>query len=1330
MSVSNIAQLNFLHAQIIRGKAAEVKKFISKYVVDKHLFNSQHISAVKTAISYGQFEIYEILLSKRFSLGSHEDLEEVLENSNLINHVEKRQLRDIHKKFFKNSSPAHLTLLQEKSKLNHDSSESDRRIYQPQIAKAFEELNEINWIEPILKIAASSPNLRIIFDCNHETVEHSDPTKDKTVLGTTYSDSALILIGALKLTDCYGRFEVYGTLAHELTHFVIKVVYNNSFKPYLDCEKIKIKRFAKILVLCKIRQHFEDIIRRVFISPIDIQHAELIVRVPHILAVYKNHPEKLTEMFQTYSELFKYFEDIVLVDIEKKSIHLEVKTMIDKINDTTGILRDIKSSKMSIESLSFENFDKISLIVTNCCELTVQALHQKHLLEDSLVIFTTISDLKNEKTFSQIVEAFNLDRKTTLVINCEHSVEKDVNAIASTLRGSSMTQNVIFISNLSLIIEAFIVDMTEIIVNHAWSQLTQVSQEILLNHLITFQGREIQLGKLLSKASSAFDLISLVELIRHKKICIGKEVKFDEIKFHIDRKFLPSTIKSDGENEDFENDAEDLLHYVEHKLILLSDKPGNGKTVELKMMALKLKAKFPLNWVIFLDLKKYTFAYDKCAEIESTDNAVTFIAKKLLQLNSMEQEVLKNLFDEGRVVLLFDGFDEISPNFKHFVLSLIVKIKSSENFLWVSTRTHLESELQRELNTAAFRMKSLSKTDQETFFINFLRSKGFFGEKLDEKVNKNLNFVDTLEKLSKDFIFNPLLLQMIGEINCDDSSPLSVDCSFYTIYERFFKLMLQNCMSKGPVVQEDLADFMLEVKSFHQIKALKKVFHNSEEIDEIIEMCFDDYEPPTVEKMTRIGLMFADSLGTFQFIHQTFAEFFIADFLLNIVLKQNVKKPDVLEIFSNFLLKILTMPDYKMIRTFINDVFGRFDLAKDNRRFDTLKKLVERFFIDDQNFDIFYLYVEENFFNIIKMITLSVKTDKRVLNKLWHTKNCFGYTLWVFAIDSNSIEFIKNLVLLAEEHLDRENIRDLAIETLNGNGFVFDTNLEKIIEVTKFFIVKMSKWLTLDEKVNLMLIQDQEVKSLFKNAHGYQTMDTLDTDFIAVFIKNWGHACVRYFFKEQPIPDNEESLLFYICNHCTLDQINTFCQRLMMKVTQDEFRRIFRKACNYGVTPTMFAATNKNENAFKVFMFYADKVFDLETWKKVLLEEDRRNYTVLHRAARNECLKNFDEVKHLYLSSLSIENLKDLTLKQNSDGENIFFVALRTSKNNCKTVEALWHFLHEVFSENELKTFLKTQNKKGKTVFSLALKHEKIKFLTDFVDATFNDEEMKNIGIS
>jgi Zn-dependent peptidase ImmA (M78 family) len=73
----------------------------------------------------------------------------------------------------------------------------------------------------ILKIAAHCNDLNIVFDFERASVDQLDPTKDKTVCGTIYPVFAFIYIGAKGLLDEVQRFEVFGTIAHELCHFVM-----------------------------------------------------------------------------------------------------------------------------------------------------------------------------------------------------------------------------------------------------------------------------------------------------------------------------------------------------------------------------------------------------------------------------------------------------------------------------------------------------------------------------------------------------------------------------------------------------------------------------------------------------------------------------------------------------------------------------------------------------------------------------------------------------------------------------------------------------------------------------------------------------------------------------------------------------------------------------------------------------------------------------------------------------------------------------------------------------------------------------------------------------
>src|SRR5699024_6285501 len=88
----------------------------------------------------------------------------------------------------------------------------------------------------------------------------------------------------------------------------------------------------------------------------------------------------------------------------------------------------------------------------------------------------------------------------------------------------------------------------------------------------------------------------------------------------------------------------------------------------------------------------------------------------------------------GGVVVLFDGFDEISPDYAEVVTQLIRALKETRvEQIWVTTRPHWREHLERELGTFAHRLKPLAQKEQTNFLTNFWQKRNpKFKDKTDE----------------------------------------------------------------------------------------------------------------------------------------------------------------------------------------------------------------------------------------------------------------------------------------------------------------------------------------------------------------------------------------------------------------------------------------------------------------------------------------------------------------------------------------------------------------------------------------------------------------------
>jgi len=62
----------------------------------------------------------------------------------------------------------------------------------------------------------------------------------------------------------------------------------------------------------------------------DMQHAELIVRVPHLLMMYHNNPERLQDTKANFHNLFDYFEHKVIPELQEAIPKVQKKAKKDQ----------------------------------------------------------------------------------------------------------------------------------------------------------------------------------------------------------------------------------------------------------------------------------------------------------------------------------------------------------------------------------------------------------------------------------------------------------------------------------------------------------------------------------------------------------------------------------------------------------------------------------------------------------------------------------------------------------------------------------------------------------------------------------------------------------------------------------------------------------------------------------------------------------------------------------------------------------------------------------------------------------------------------------------
>ena len=109
----------------------------------------------------------------------------------------------------------------------------------------------------------------IIFDFDNYSIVHLDPTQSSGTKGSHYYKEGSIYIGAKQ------QSKLLGTLAHDLTHLVMQVCYDNKYNPYEGSDEQKKSKFGKIVSQYREKEGMDSIIERVFTfmeSPVGLQN--------------------------------------------------------------------------------------------------------------------------------------------------------------------------------------------------------------------------------------------------------------------------------------------------------------------------------------------------------------------------------------------------------------------------------------------------------------------------------------------------------------------------------------------------------------------------------------------------------------------------------------------------------------------------------------------------------------------------------------------------------------------------------------------------------------------------------------------------------------------------------------------------------------------------------------------------------------------------------------------------------------------------------------------------------------------------------------------------
>jgi ankyrin repeat protein len=375
---------------------------------------------------------------------------------------------------------------------------------------------------------------------------------------------------------------------------------------------------------------------------------------------------------------------------------------------------------------------------------------------------------------------------------------------------------------------------------------------------------------------------------------------------------------------------------IPDKVVIISSEPGMGKSTLLTELANNTKRLFPTKWILRINLNDCTddlYAEDfNPAHFEAVD----FLLRIAKITSQFEIELFKNSLRKiSSIVLLFDGFDEISPDYKDKVLQLILALRKTKiQKIWIASRPHLRNELEEKFRTFAYTIKPLTMDNQESLIEGLWKHKIGLSKKTINTPRLKEFAKEILILFSKSvadsnkvtqFAGIPLQTMMLAEyfydeVNANVSFSLPLRLNILDLYKRFIEKKYK--IHGGEKKRQDWtnvavrSDDVLLFENFlnrHEVLALNTLF--GEEFvkcflpkkDQIRATLIDE----VAEGKERTGIIVETINQRQMFTHRAFADYFAATWLAKNIQNSKIK---------NFLRKVLFQDGNEILRNFFDRI--------------------------------------------------------------------------------------------------------------------------------------------------------------------------------------------------------------------------------------------------------------------------------------------------------------------------------------------------------------------------------------------------------------------------
>lgn len=1277
------ARIDF-HENVISNNLEAVEKFVDENPKIKCAYDIFNQSALSAALQARSYDVYAFLRSQGFSTGIDGDHDCILEKYSIY---EKEELKLSNRKFFHTNDNSHIMELLSKSRLCFGSSQRHFK----KIQEWYETLDFIAEVQAIMRLIAASKKIDVVFDFNRETIDDMDPTQISDqflVHGRTIYSAGNIMIGAKGDDE-----KILALIAHEFTHYAMHLVYEHHGKPFHASDDERKMELDVVIEKSKaINENFGNrVISGVFYYSELCYAEEIIVRVPELKALHIGEPVLLAEITEKFEGLFEFFEQRTLPDVVRKipemiendklmaRKHRENETFLESTRkqifdqcqffsvvlmvacfllnyvmlslysypefsnkDFLNSVPDLSPRKICCfnSTSEFESFVSHGnvFIRTETPEIVV-----KHLVKttdnfktafakefglqgvEASFAFIKTSEFFYFKNRHRILQAFHSSLKPKMIIFQDDDRAINATQFYNLLHELKLNSRIILIAESDFRLDNF----KSFAINFELGDLTEGSQRSILNKSFKLHGNEVFLKDIIKIENCDISLKVIIKLT-------GFVIESENLtlpSYFIERRAYASDMY-----------IEDIVRYLnDSKTVVLADDAGWGKSTYATYVAIEYQTRVPLSWTTFVELKLFTKAFTRDGDEDSIEINSWFFSQKILNFKrELEHSLFEKYYKDQNVMFIFDGFDEISPNYKTFILKMLSAVKVSGNRMLITTRTYLADELVAKLKANSIKLGALRFYEQQDILVGIWM-----------KASENVNVTELLDEASHllyklrenlpatspngDREIFPLQLVMLAEAKIDsDDDTWEID--MFSLYKVYVTGKIDIWNRKGPLAIQDNTKLQLSafnILQIHEKIAVEYFFADKSNSKHSLNRSIDDdidieslsfpviSDPLSVELILRIGLIKKSQDGNFLFIHQSFAEFFVAEFLVtNMVTKTQLTSNG--SVYAMF-MKILAGLQYHNIRKFVDDRLKSSDSAFEKKMFTkNLNKNI--LLLQSYNASLYWPVAHSrktlsNAFLFIIQSTVDVKTKIELLKM----RSGDNLSITTTQLATNKIETFRVLWRCIDDDADAFEKKTLLLDQdfKNVFGWAVENDNEDVVR----YVLNISRNIMTSDEFFEFVTRNVEFHYNFELCAKIAEIPVINLIWKVVDYRKFGDDFKKRLLLEIDVEHRTGFLYSFSKNPKSLLQALAEISRLLTKAELKAF--LENKLWLHNLL--FHYAKHAKFEVLTIFWHFIEENLDERDQKLVLLRVDQPKYEKISYNVLAQSITNYDDLSTKFM---------------------------------------------------------------------------------------------------